>query len=176
MEKTMVDSYIYKNKLLIWWTVLRNVIKINLGLVKIKVQFTDTDQNENRPTYFMQIPPYQIYSKSVKWFGRWRGHDLPFVCPLCIKSSSVSMDTKLRPGRPGFNSRMGQWWDFFLSSPRPDRLWGQHSLLSSGYWGSYPGSKKGQAIKLTTHLHTVSMLRMPGGINPLPKKYSWRGT
>jgi hypothetical protein len=30
----------------------------------------------------------------------------------------------------------------FLSSPRrPDRLWGQHTLLSNGYRGSFPGGK-----------------------------------
>jgi hypothetical protein len=39
------------------------------------------------------------------------------------RGSSVSMVTRLRAGPPGFDSQQGQWWDFFSSSPRPDRLW-----------------------------------------------------
>jgi hypothetical protein len=43
-------------------------------------------------------------------------------CSLCIV-------TRLRAGRPGFNSRQVQWWDFFSSPPRPD----PPSLLSNRY-------------------------------------------
>jgi hypothetical protein len=55
--------------------------------------------------------------------------------------SSVSTVTRLRTRRPGFNSRQGQWWEFFSSPPRPDRFWGPHSLLSNGYRGCFPGVK-----------------------------------
>jgi hypothetical protein len=32
-------------------------------------------------------------------------------------------------------------WEVFSAPLRPDRLWGQHSLLSNGYQGSFPGGK-----------------------------------
>jgi hypothetical protein len=41
--------------------------------------------------------------------------------------------TRLRTGRPWFDSRQGL--RIFSSSPRPDRLWGPPSLLSNGYRG-----------------------------------------
>jgi len=44
--------------------------------------------------------------------------------------------TRLRAGRPGFDSWQEQWRYFFCKpSPCPDRLWGPPSLLSNGYWG-----------------------------------------
>jgi hypothetical protein len=60
-------------------------------------------------------------------------------------------------GRPWFDSRQGLWWDFSFSlSPRPYRLWGPPS---------------GRGVKLTTHLHPVSRLRMSGAIPPLPQYF-----
>jgi hypothetical protein len=53
-----------------------------------------------------------------------------------------------------FKSR--QELGIFLSPPRPDRLWGQLSLISNGY------------VKLTTYLHLVTRSRMRGAISPLP--------
>jgi hypothetical protein len=47
--------------------------------------------------------------------------------------SSVSIKTRLRHGRLGFNSR--NMIVFFSSPPRPDRLWCATSLLSNGYRG-----------------------------------------
>jgi len=38
------------------------------------------------------------------------------------RGSSVNIETGIRAGRPGFNSR--QWLEIFSSPPRPDRLWG----------------------------------------------------
>jgi hypothetical protein len=35
----------------------------------------------------------------------------------------------------------GRNGDYFSSPPRLDRLWGPLSLLSSGYWGSFPGGE-----------------------------------
>jgi hypothetical protein len=48
----------------------------------------------------------------------------------------------LATGGVGFNPRQGQWWDFFSSSLRPDRLWGPHSLLSNGYRGALTSGEK----------------------------------
>jgi hypothetical protein len=49
------------------------------------------------------------------------------------RSSSVSIENRLRCGRPGFSSRQGRWWDLFSSPQGPDRLCGPPSLLSNGY-------------------------------------------
>jgi hypothetical protein len=35
----------------------------------------------------------------------------------------------------------GRNWEFFCSPPRPERLWGQPSLLSNGYQGLFPRVK-----------------------------------
>jgi len=50
-------------------------------------------------------------------------------------ASLVSIHIRQRAGRPWFNSRHEQWWDYFSSPPRPYRLWGPPSLLSIGYGG-----------------------------------------
>jgi hypothetical protein len=52
-----------------------------------------------------------------------------------------------------FDSRKVQ--DFFFAPRRPDRLWGQCSLLSNGYWGPFPQGWSDRGVKLTTHLHLV---------------------
>jgi hypothetical protein len=46
------------------------------------------------------------------------------------QGSSVSTQTKLWAGRPGFDSWQGQQLDtFFLHRPRPDRIWSPPNLL-----------------------------------------------
>jgi hypothetical protein len=45
----------------------------------------------------------------------------------------------------------GGGYEFFSSTPCPDRLWGPPSLLSNGYWELFPL----RGVKLTTHLHLV---------------------
>jgi hypothetical protein len=58
--------------------------------------------------------------------------------------------------------------EIFLSTPRrPDRLWDPPNLLSSGYLGLFSCRKIGRGVKLTTHLHLASRLRMCGAIPPL---------
>jgi hypothetical protein len=81
---------------------------------------------------------------------------------------SVGIDTRLRAGRPVFNSRLGHWWDFFSSPPRPDPLWSPPCLLSNGNLGLLPRVWRGRGVKLTTHLHLVPRL-MRGTIPPLPQ-------
>jgi len=44
----------------------------------------------------------------------------------------------------------GGSWEFFSSPPRPERLWGPPSLLSSGY-----EVVKRPGLKLTAHLHLI---------------------
>jgi hypothetical protein len=46
------------------------------------------------------------------------------------RDSSVSITTRLRMDDQGSNP--GRGWEFFSSSPRPDRLWGPPRLLSNG--------------------------------------------
>jgi hypothetical protein len=59
---------------------------------------------------------------------------------------------------------------FFSLLPRPDRLWGPPSPLSSGYRG-----KSGRGVKLTTHLLLVQRSRESGAVPPEPNTSSWRG-
>jgi hypothetical protein len=50
---------------------------------------------------------------------------------------SVSIEIRVRDGRPGFDSQQGeQRWIF--SQPRPDRQWGTFSLPSNGYGRLFP--------------------------------------
>jgi hypothetical protein len=62
-------------------------------------------------------------------------------------------------------------WEFFSSSPRPNRLWDPHSILSNRYRGFFH-----RGVKLTTHVHLVPNLIMRTVILPLPHKSSWRDT
>jgi len=41
----------------------------------------------------------------------------------------------------GRGSIPGGGWEFFSSTPCPDRLWDSPSLLPNGYQGFFPGSK-----------------------------------
>jgi hypothetical protein len=55
------------------------------------------------------------------------------------------------------------------SLPRPDRLWGSPSLLSSGDWGFLFQGYSSRGMKQTTHLHQVPRLRMRGAVSQLPQ-------
>jgi hypothetical protein len=45
---------------------------------------------------------------------------------------------------------------------RPDRIWDPPSLLSSGYWGPFPGGKAAGGMELTTYLQLVPRSRKHG--------------
>jgi len=45
--------------------------------------------------------------------GRHLRQDL--LTKLTNRGSSVSIKAKLRDGRPGFNSRLEQWWETFIT-------------------------------------------------------------
>jgi hypothetical protein len=45
-------------------------------------------------------------------------------------------------------------------SSSPERLWSPLSLLYNGNWEQFPWEYRGRGVKLTTHLHLVSRLRM----------------
>jgi hypothetical protein len=81
---------------------------------------------------------------ATKWRDVFSGEtsDFSFIDATRSRDSSVSIETGLRSGRPGFNSWRDQRTGFSFSWPlRPDRLWCPPSLLSSGYWGLFPGGK-----------------------------------
>jgi hypothetical protein len=83
------------------------------------------------------------------------------------RGSSVSINTRLRTGWPGFNNRKGQVWDFLSPSPLPDRLRGPLSLLSIVNGGLMLWAKSSWSLKLTTHLHPVTRSRMRESIPPI---------
>jgi hypothetical protein len=56
-----------------------------------------------------------------------------YIC-ICRDSDEV------RAGRPGVQFPTGS--RFWSSAQRPDRLWGPHSLLSSGYRELFPPAVK----------------------------------
>jgi hypothetical protein len=67
----------------------------------------------------------------------------------------------------------------FLSSPRPDRLWGPPSPPLNGHQRLPPRGQRGRGAKPTTHLHPVPRLRICSVVQTLLKylkvsQLSWR--
>jgi hypothetical protein len=89
-----------------------------------------------------------------------------------IRSSSVSIVTRLLAERPVFDSRQWQWRDLFSSPLHPDWLWGPPSLLCSGYQSFYLVGKVAGAWSWPLHL--VQRLWMHGTIPPYLNTSSWR--
>jgi hypothetical protein len=79
----------------------------------------------------------------------------------CVENfSQLSIVTRQRAGRPGFDSREG--YGVFSSPPHPVWLWGPPSLLSSGYPEPFL-----RGVKLTTHFLLVPSFRTRGTVPPL---------
>jgi hypothetical protein len=80
-------------------------------------------------------------------------------------SSSVNIVTGLRIERWEFNSRL---WQGFFSLRH--RIWtgsgAYPAFFPMGYEGSFPEGGSDLDVKMTTHLHLVTRLRMNGAIYP----------
>jgi len=76
------------------------------------------------------------------------------VSVLTVFVFPVRIESRLRVGWLGFNSRPGKWCHFFSFPPPPDRLWGPYTLLSNGYQGLLSRDKAASAgsYQLTTIL------------------------
>jgi len=82
----------------------------------------------------------------------------------------VGIATRLRAGRPGFDSQQGLRISLFTTVSRsalgpPSLL----SILPNGYQGLFPWVESGRCVKLTTHLHLAPRLSMRGAIHPFPQ-------
>jgi hypothetical protein len=77
---------------------------------------------------------------------------------LPITGTTDSIVTRLRAGRPGFESRQGQRMDFFLRHC-VESDWGQ-AIIPLGTGGLFPQGYSGQNVKLTSDLGLVPRLRM----------------
>jgi len=83
-------------------------------------------------------------------------------------TSSQGTATRLRAGRPGFNSPQGKFWNFLLFAATFQTTSGGHvNSYIMGTGGSYRTQKE-----VTTHLHVVSMLRIRGDIPTFPSTYA----
>jgi hypothetical protein len=103
------------------------------------------------PVYF---PPLQSFSKI-----NFNNIPLSMLWPGC-----------LRAGKPRGQSYSGGSVKLFSSPRRPDRLWGQPSHLSTGYWGLLNRGQSWGCIKVTTHLPLVPRSKkcVRVSVHPLP--------
>jgi hypothetical protein len=99
----------------------------------IRLFETDFSFGNSQKSFFISSDNFWQKANTGMWYAK------------CIylqrgkRDSSVSIETRLRAGRPGFvSSRQGQWWDFSPSPLRQDLLWVPSSLLYNGYWGILP--------------------------------------
>jgi hypothetical protein len=79
---------------------------------------------------------------------------------------------RLRTGRSVLDLQLGK--RFFCTPPRPDRLWGSPSLLSSGYWRAHSPRVNRPERKANHSPPTVVKFKGGGAVLPLPDKSTWR--
>jgi len=80
--------------------------------------------------------------------------------------------TSYGPDNLGLESRQGQTL-FLIQNAQTG--FGAHTASYFMYTGDFCRGLSGQGVKLTTHLHLVSRLRMSGAI-PLILFMAWKGT
>jgi hypothetical protein len=85
------------------------------------------------------------------------------------RDSSVGIASGLWAGRPCFFSPLQGLGKFFSASPRPDRLWGPPSLLSSGYQGFLPPGYSGRGVKVFTLLLSSAEVKNAWGFTSVPQ-------
>jgi hypothetical protein len=104
-----------------------------------------------------------------------------------LPDRSFSIVTRQRAGRQDFNSRqkvkvkvkvklsLCKGTKFFSSQPHEDEIWGSHTLTYR--WCQRQASQwwSGWSVKLNTHLHLASRLKMLGVVPQLSFTFSWRG-
>jgi hypothetical protein len=79
------------------------------------------------------------------------------LCRIRGRDNSVGIGTRLRPGRPGFDSLQGR--EFVSSSPRSDRLCRLTRLPYNRYRGSFPGYNLTGTYSWPPYLHLASRLK-----------------
>jgi hypothetical protein len=97
--------------------------------------------------------------------SKWKNYTFALL-ETKSRRTSVSIVTRLRPGRPGFNFRQGV--EFLSSPPHVHQQWGPRSLVSNESRGFFPRGLSDQVVKLTTYPYLVLGLKR-GAILPLPQ-------
>ena len=82
--------------------------------------------------------------------------------------SKVCITTRLWVGQPVHRTSITGKGKRFASPKLPHRLWGRFSFLYNGCRGGFAPRVKPWSVKLPTHLHLLSSLRMSGDMSSLP--------
>jgi len=89
--------------------------------------------------------------------------------------AAANIVTRLWAGQLGFNYQQGLGRDFFTFVTASRLALGSTQLFVQWVLWLYPQRYSSKCLKLTTHLHLVSRLRMHGAIPWLPHTSSWGG-
>jgi hypothetical protein len=84
------------------------------------------------------------------------------------RGESVIIVTRLRAGRPGFDSRQGRIGGIFLLATMSESTFGPKQPSTQWVRGLFPQGQDGLDVKLATHPHLMPRLRMLGAVSPLP--------
>jgi hypothetical protein len=85
------------------------------------------------------------------------------ICDTQSRGSSVSIDARLRTGRPGFQFSEGAVMEIFLFAIASRLALRPNHPPVRWVTGAFT-----RVVKLMTHLHLVPKSRMRGAITPLP--------